>query len=639
MSPVYLNDQDLNEVIVDYLQDELYQYALMLDGSWGCGKTYFVKNILELPMGCSRVYVSLYGIPSVQALREAHMDAMLRSCIDGLEIPVIKGIREMIGFFGTPVLSKLVLEKIPIFGESDEKSFRDFLSGSLRKMMDRMGEQAGKSQRFLYIFDDLERCCIPVVEVLGYLNSLVESSGCKVLLIANEAECRKMLRDSRDENLYDRTCEKLIGRKILYSPGTQGVVRKIVNRVREKRNLPWDDLFADRLSQRCEQAMQDEQVWNFRILQFSLSCFARIFDAVKEIPGNSKFKENALLDIMNATLRVSIRSRTNAKGLHWDIQWKSKEEEGNVDCLSEEGRKAWYQERSNRKTEKSRISPQEVWFHSFKFVHSFVQTGVLDENKARSVFSDVIKSGCNEQDLDSPLHRMMNSKFYNQTDFQATYMEVERSFLKDQYNISQMSAILRQIIYIKLKYNLSFVDPDRLVNHLISKTRKGERVAEHLVHIQERTEKEPEPCRAQADDEFKIYKNQIRNEQDQVEVTKLINKLLEFQKAFFCEFSLDEREKELIRRKRGFIKFLDIEKLLDTLNQHRGDGRVFAQLTDVFYMVYHDGLEADEQELKSIEELIGAIRNMDIQDCFVAKYRDEFIETLRGTHRKNAEKK
>ena len=179
-----IDNIDLVHVINDYINDDLYQYAFMLNGSWGCGKTHFVKNILTLPSGCSLVYISLYGIRSVQELKEAHMDAMLRACIAGLELPSSKGVKEVIQLFGTSFFSRFAREKFCFFSEDDQNAFRDFLGKSIQKGLDKVSEQVGKSNRFLYVFDDLERCCIPVIEILGYLNSLVESFGYKVLIVA-----------------------------------------------------------------------------------------------------------------------------------------------------------------------------------------------------------------------------------------------------------------------------------------------------------------------------------------------------------------------------------------------------------------------------------------------------------------------
>ena len=42
----YLSDEEIINVIKSYIDEKLYNYAVMIDGEWGSGKTYFVKNTL-----------------------------------------------------------------------------------------------------------------------------------------------------------------------------------------------------------------------------------------------------------------------------------------------------------------------------------------------------------------------------------------------------------------------------------------------------------------------------------------------------------------------------------------------------------------------------------------------------------------
>ena len=41
-----LNDDDIVSIVIKYIDENLYNYAVMIDGDWGCGKTYFVKEYL-----------------------------------------------------------------------------------------------------------------------------------------------------------------------------------------------------------------------------------------------------------------------------------------------------------------------------------------------------------------------------------------------------------------------------------------------------------------------------------------------------------------------------------------------------------------------------------------------------------------
>ena len=56
-----LSEEEIIEIIKTYYSDINSQYAILLNGEWGCGKTYFVKNKILAKINDS-VYVSLYGL-------------------------------------------------------------------------------------------------------------------------------------------------------------------------------------------------------------------------------------------------------------------------------------------------------------------------------------------------------------------------------------------------------------------------------------------------------------------------------------------------------------------------------------------------------------------------------------------------
>ena len=62
-------DEDVINQILEYVSDERYCQAILLDGEWGSGKTFFVKdkllNRLQEMIPQKRIYyVSLYGMSS-----------------------------------------------------------------------------------------------------------------------------------------------------------------------------------------------------------------------------------------------------------------------------------------------------------------------------------------------------------------------------------------------------------------------------------------------------------------------------------------------------------------------------------------------------------------------------------------------
>ena len=42
-----LRDKEIIDLLLDYVKDKRYKQAVLIDGKWGTGKTYFVKEIVK----------------------------------------------------------------------------------------------------------------------------------------------------------------------------------------------------------------------------------------------------------------------------------------------------------------------------------------------------------------------------------------------------------------------------------------------------------------------------------------------------------------------------------------------------------------------------------------------------------------
>ena len=72
-----MNNQEILTAVLDYINNEKAEYAVLIDGPWGSGKTYLYKNYLAeniaiLEAGKNQrktnVYISLYGISTIEEL-------------------------------------------------------------------------------------------------------------------------------------------------------------------------------------------------------------------------------------------------------------------------------------------------------------------------------------------------------------------------------------------------------------------------------------------------------------------------------------------------------------------------------------------------------------------------------------------
>lgn len=70
----------MNEHIISYIKDNYInsqmspQFAVLVKGDWGCGKTFLVKKILEETYGkkyeANIIWISVYGLSSIQQLKQ-----------------------------------------------------------------------------------------------------------------------------------------------------------------------------------------------------------------------------------------------------------------------------------------------------------------------------------------------------------------------------------------------------------------------------------------------------------------------------------------------------------------------------------------------------------------------------------------
>lgn len=75
--------RDIYESLAEYITDERYHQAVLLNGSWGSGKTWFIKEEF-IPTfeqnheedGWCFVYLSLYGLKTVQQLEDKMRQAV-----------------------------------------------------------------------------------------------------------------------------------------------------------------------------------------------------------------------------------------------------------------------------------------------------------------------------------------------------------------------------------------------------------------------------------------------------------------------------------------------------------------------------------------------------------------------------------
>lgn len=189
MNPNHHIDQYLDY----YCKLESPGYAVFLTGRWGCGKSHFISQFREAQTDLKFIYVSLYGMQNTSQIDDAFFEQL----------------HPWLSHKGMDIAGKVLKSsfRTAAFGfnlYSDDKP-----DGNIQMQIpggtgffDLLKDTKGH----ILVFDDLERCCMPMAHVLGYINSFVEHNDRHVILIADEARILK-----EQKKTYPRIKEKLIG--------------------------------------------------------------------------------------------------------------------------------------------------------------------------------------------------------------------------------------------------------------------------------------------------------------------------------------------------------------------------------------------------------------------------------------------
>lgn len=201
------------EEYFDYYFDgkKNFEYAVLLNGAWGSGKTWFVKKYLEKKedQGKKICYVSLNGIAKTSMIDEA----------------IFKSIHPILGSKGAKlagqILKGTLKTTIKVDLDGDSKSDGS-ISGGIPKI--ELPDYLKINDNFILVFDDLERCELKKEEVLGYINYFVEQDNIKTLIVSNEDEIK-------DNDDYARKKEKLIGATFSYTEDQNLAIKSIFEEV------------------------------------------------------------------------------------------------------------------------------------------------------------------------------------------------------------------------------------------------------------------------------------------------------------------------------------------------------------------------------------------------------------------------
>lgn len=216
----------INQHITDYLNyytnlKNSPEFAVFLRGEWGSGKTKFIKDYLNTITEPSGIYISLNGVNSYadiedQIFRQLH--PILGSAPFRITGKILKGILK------TTI-------KVDLDGDGTNEGS---ITSSAPEDLGIPKYLQNLDNRVL-IFDDLERCSIPIPDVLGFINQFVEDKGLKVIVIGNE---RQIIEDEEKisptkSKEFKSIKEKLIGKSLTIEPDFDVAYSDFINQLED----------------------------------------------------------------------------------------------------------------------------------------------------------------------------------------------------------------------------------------------------------------------------------------------------------------------------------------------------------------------------------------------------------------------
>ena len=401
---------DLVESILDYIRSDYTDYAIMINGEWGSGKTYFWNNkvrkkIESLKLNGKKyttIYMSLYGISNLEEISKKIfiettqlMDKNLKKFMNSHNQTTI------------PEYAKTGLDMANFFGvttNGDKVNYEDFFA----------------TDNKVLCFDDLERANVDVIDILGYINNFVEHDHIKTIIICNEKELSTKMKSSNLEmktfiatylldrqgelnktdkpmveklqdklelvfdkaNDYERIKEKLIGETFEYAPQFDYIINGILMRYENNGELI---KFLRENTGLIMTTFERSGTRNLRILKHALNDFKKIFEMVNKMYPNTNNKVMQTMLIFTIAVSFEIKAGKITKEKFKTIQ--NNEEYKSILVSSRvlmDNREFYIKEFDSNYYYNFKAE-----YRFFKFIEYYVRTRIFDQKIFKSNLEEV----------------------------------------------------------------------------------------------------------------------------------------------------------------------------------------------------------------------------------------------------------
>lgn len=471
--------EDLVESILDYIRSDYTDYAVMLNGEWGSGKTHFWNNkikkkIESMQLNGKRyttIYMSLYGISNLEEISKKIfmettqlMDKNLRRFMNS------KG-QETI-----PEYAKTGIDMANFFGVTQNGNKLDY------------AEFFATDDKVL-CFDDLERANVDVIDILGYINNFVEHDHIKTIIICNEKELATKLKSSNLEmktfiatylldkqnelnksdkpmvekiqdkiehvfdkaNDYERIKEKLIGETFEYAPKFDYIINGILMRYENNPDLI---RFLRENTGIIISTFNRSGTRNLRILKHALNDFKKIYEMVNKSYSNTS--NRVMQTMLIFTIAVSFEIKAGKITKEKFINIKDNEEYKSILVSSRilmDNRQFYIKE-----FDQNYYYNFKAEYRFFKFIEYYVRTRIFDMKLFKENM-DTIRNTVDTENLPS-YKRLLTEEYWKISDneFEAVIEDIIEDVKEGKIKLIDIVKIFAYFSYFSrkglIKYDL-----------------------------------------------------------------------------------------------------------------------------------------------------------------------------------------
>lgn len=492
-----MNTDSMLKEIINYINNDRLNYALLINGQWGTGKTFFIKNKL-FPLLLTDI-PKAYFIKNIKNKLQKKIFKNNKKEIKQIpKKPIyisLYGV-ESVDDISTQIYFQLSgkLSRFLSLGTGLVKAFKTDINISeiLKTINDKLS-----LENYILVFDDLERINMDINTCLSYINSFVEHQNIKTIIIANENELSKMnfdnnyelkvissmfdninYEDPKEKNLlgeeksefnpslntikhrlnriyngnnrYKKIKEKLIGDTINYIPDMNEVVENLIKEYKE------EDIYKNFLVDHKDillSSLDTYNCMNIRTVKRILEGFYSLFECINSL--NIKAKKTILKRVYINYIVYIINIKNGKNKLKW------------------EAGENYNEAASFEESDRFELSK---FFVAFRFIDDYIFCKEINKNQIENVLKDYIENNETET-LDASLSYNKLKEYWLLEDKEIATMlkKLLKEIDMDKYQIRIFPKIILTLSYIEnLNYETEIINKiiDKMKNKIIERKYK-----------------------------------------------------------------------------------------------------------------------------------------------------------------------